>query len=425
MEENNNIPYGWKQVELNSLINEMLDGGTPARSVEKYFGGDIPWVVIDDIKDEIYFTKEYLTKEGINACSSRLWEIGTIIISTGATIGNVGMLKIKSATKQGICGINFRKTVNNKYMMYLLKTMKAQLLSNSQGSTIREIRPSIIKKFSVIIPIIKSEQNKIAEILTNIDKAISQTEAIIEKQKRIKIGLIQDLLTNGIDENGCIRNEKTHQYKNSLLGRIPKEWAIEKLNDCINKSTSITYGIVQTYEHIENGIPVLRTVDLKENGINSIDNLLRTKKSISDSYKRTLLLENDIVCNVRASVGDFNLVSIDYVGCNTTRGVARICPSDEINNKYLLWFLKSYRNEKQMELLIKGTTFIDINIGDLRKIVVLLPSKIEQDLIAEKLEKIQSTFNKYNIELSKLKSIKTGLMQDLLSGKKRVTHLIN
>jgi type I restriction enzyme S subunit len=132
------------------------------------------------------------------------------------------------------------------------------------------------------------------------------------------------------------------------------------------------------------------------------------------------LLENDIVCNVRASVGDFNIVSAEYVNCNTTRGVARICPSNDVVNKYLVWFLKSYKNEKQMELLIKGTTFIDINIGDLRKIWVLLPSKTEQELIADKLDKIQSSFHIYQTELSKLQSLKTGLMQDLLSGKVRV-----
>jgi type I restriction enzyme S subunit len=73
-----------------------------------------------------------------------------------------------------------------------------------------------------------------------------------------------------------------------------------------------------------------------------------------------------------------------------------------------------------MELLIKGTTFIDINIGDLRKIWVLLPSKTEQELIADKLDKIQSSFHIYQTELSKLQSLKTGLMQDLLSGKVRV-----
>lgn len=76
-----------------------------------------------------------------------------------------------------------------------------------------------------------------------------------------------------------------------------------------------------------------------------------------------------------------------------------------------------------MELLIKGTTFIDINIGDLRKIWVLLPKRTEQDAIADKLDKIQNSFKIYDTQLSKLQSLKTGLMQDLLSGKVRVNCL--
>lgn len=324
-----------------------------------------------------------------------------------------------------VCGTLSPKNnddIDLRFLAYKLSTVAKNHVSYVGNP---KLMNGVMGKISLQLPVNKKEQSKIAEILSKVDKAISETKIIIAKYNRIKTGLTQDLLTKGIDEKGNIRSEETHEFKDSPLGRIPKEWSPKKLNDCINKSTTITYGIVQTYEHIEDGIPVLRTIDLKENGLNSIDNLLRTKKSISDMYKRTLLLENDIVCNVRASVGDFNIVTIDYVGCNTTRGVARICPSEEINNNYLLWFLKSYRNEKQMELLIKGTTFIDINISDLRKITVLLPNKTEQDLIADKLDKIQTSFHKYNTELSKLKSIKAGLMQDLLSGKKRVTHLIN
>ncbi|MGO4770891.1 restriction endonuclease subunit S [Flavobacterium sp. W22_SRS_FK3] len=354
-------------------------------------------------------------------------EENTITISEGGnSCGYINFIKT-NFWSGGHCYslLGIKNFLNRDFLYYALKGRENLIMDLRVGSGLPNIQQKAIKSFEFIYPKDKDEQSKIAEILSKVDKAISETEVVIAKYNRIKTGLMQDLLTKGIDEKGNIRSEETHEFKDSPLGRIPKEWSPKKLNECINKSTTITYGIVQTYEHIEDGIPVLRTIDLKENGLNFIDNLLRTKKSISDMYKRTLLLENDIVCNVRASVGDFNIVTIDYVGCNTTRGVARISPSDDVNNNYLLWFLKSYRNEKQMELLIKGTTFIDINIADLRKIIVLLPSKKEQDLIADKLDKIQNSFHKYNTELSKLKSIKTGLMQDLLSGKKRVTHLIN
>lgn len=409
MEEN--IPFGWKK----KTLNKILKYEQPYKNIVKNTNYDdklgIP--VLTAGKSFILgFTDE----------TDFIYNELPVIIFDDFTTDSKFVdfrFKVKSSAMKFLKELN-QNEISLKYVFEIIQNLKI----TEAGGDHKRRWISEFSKIEIALPDFK-EQNKITEIISIIDKAISETEIIIAKYNRIKTGLMQDLLTKGIDEKGNIRSEETHEFKDSPLGRIPKEWSPKKLNECINKSTTITYGIVQTYEHIEDGIPVLRTIDLKENDLNSIDNLLRTKKSISDMYKRTLLLENDIVCNVRASVGDFNIVTIDYVGCNTTRGVARISPSDDVNNNYLLWFLKSYRNEKQMELLIKGTTFIDINIADLRKIIVLLPSKKEQDLIADKLDKIQTSFHKYNTELSKLKSIKTGLMQDLLSGKKRVTHLIN
>lgn len=77
----------------------------------------------------------------------------------------------------------------------------------------------------------KTEQAKIAEILSTVDRAIEQTESLIAKQQRIKTGLMQDLLTRGIDQHGNLRSEETHQFKDSPLGRIPVEWDVQCLGD--------------------------------------------------------------------------------------------------------------------------------------------------------------------------------------------------
>lgn len=406
------IPEGWKSSTINDLCiigrgrvisqAEIFNkvGVYPVYSSQSQNNGEMGRI------DTFDFDGDYVTWTTDGAYA------GTVFFRTGKfNCTNVcGTLKEKEAN-----------TLDLQFLAYLLST-EAKYHVSYVGNP--KLMNGVMAKILLQLPKDKTEQTTIANILSKCDAAIAHTEALIAKYTRIKTGLMQDLLTKGIDENGNIRSEQTHEFKDSPLGRIPKEWEVKKLDECINKNTTITYGIVQTFEHIVDGVPVLRTIDLKENGINSVENLLRTKKSISDKYRRTLLLENDIVCNVRASVGDFNIVSAEYVNCNTTRGVARICPSGDVVNKYLVWFLKSYKNEKQMELLIKGTTFIDINIGDLRKIWVLLPSKTEQELIADKLDKIQSSFHIYQTELSKLQSLKTGLMQDLLSGKVRVNNLM-
>ena len=76
------------------------------------------------------------------------------------------------------------------------------------------------------------EQSKIAEVLSTVDRAIEQTEALIAKHQRIKTGLLQDLLTRGIDEHGNLRSERTHKFKDSPLGRIPVEWECAPFGDC-------------------------------------------------------------------------------------------------------------------------------------------------------------------------------------------------
>ena len=95
----------------------------------------------------------------------------------------------------------------------------------SQGSTFEAINSSELKLVADPAPKAdKAEQAKIAEVLSTVDRAIEQTEALIAKQQRIKTGLMQDLLTRGIDEHGNLRSEQTHKFKDSPLGRIPVEW---------------------------------------------------------------------------------------------------------------------------------------------------------------------------------------------------------
>lgn len=343
-----------------------------------------------------------------------------IFLATGGK-ANVKYFNGKAAYSTDTYVISSEKS-STEYLYYYLLNKIDYINSNLfTGSGLKHLQKNDFKKLKLILPEDKAEQTRIAQILSKADSAIAQTESLIAKYQRIKTGLMQDLLTKGIDEKGNIRNENTHRFKTQKGLMVPEEWEVKSLKDCTDKSTVITYGIVQTGLHVEDGIRVLRTIDLQKDKIDS-SNLLRTTKEISNSYKRTVLKKFDLVCNVRASVGDFNIIEEDdLVGCNTTRGVARISPNQEINPYYLLWFLRSETNKKQMELLIKGTTFIDINIADLREILVPVPkNKNEQNAIATKLNQIIKALDLFNKQLRKLKLLKTGLMQDLLSGNVRV-----
>ena len=115
-----------------------------------------------------------------------------------------------------------------------IRLLRSRLPTPKNGTfegTKQRAYPSIVIRHLYSLPIVpRSEQIKITKILSTVDQAIEQTEALIAKQQRIKTGLMQDLLTRGIDEDGNLRSEDTHEFKDSPLGRIPVEWEVSKSN---------------------------------------------------------------------------------------------------------------------------------------------------------------------------------------------------
>lgn len=187
----------WNTLELSDLIGDIGDGGTPSRTKLEYFDGNIPWVVIGDIKPEIYTTEEKLTDLGLKKSSAKLWKAGSIILSTGATIGLVGLAMIPVSTKQGITGIELNEKAVNKYIYYWLDTKKQTLISFAHGSSFKDIRPKTLGKLKINLPNVK-EQKAIADILTTVDKEITELEkklSIIKDQKKY---LLNNLITGVI-----------------------------------------------------------------------------------------------------------------------------------------------------------------------------------------------------------------------------------
>lgn len=188
----------WEVKQLGELIASIGDGGTPATKNPEYFGGDIPWVVIDDIQSEIWKTQTSISELGLSRCSAKLWPAGTLILSTGATIGEVGIAKVALATKQGICGIVFQpKKAVADFMKYWVAANRPLLMAKAQGSTIFEVRPPTLAKIEGSFPAVE-EQTAIAEVLSDMDADLAALETQAAKARAVKQGMVQELLTGRV-----------------------------------------------------------------------------------------------------------------------------------------------------------------------------------------------------------------------------------
>lgn len=148
--------------------------------------------------------------------------------------------------------------------------------------------------------------------------------------------------------------------------------------------------------------------------------MMCTSKEIAFDYKRSEVKTGELVFAIRATVGKVLQVPPELNGANLTQGTARISPDSNFNNHFVMNVLKSSYVKKQIRALIKGTTFLEITLHNLRKISIVKPSLKEQNKIAAILDGYDYKIESLQSNKSQLIHLKKALMQKLLTGQIRV-----
>lgn len=209
-------------------------------------------------------------------------------------------------------------------------------------------------------------------------------------------------------------------FKLTEVGVIPEDWTIEALSAITEPSRPISYGIVQTGPAVINGIPCIRVVDIS-NGKIQTGNLITTSGKISESYRRTILQEGDIVIPLRGKVGEIAIVDRNIRGANLTRGVALIALKDEYYPQYVKQYLSSRESADRLLASMNGSALQEITIATLRRFPLAVPRSIkEQIAIACVLSDTDKLINTLEQFITKKQAIKTATMQKLLTGKTRL-----
>jgi type I restriction enzyme, S subunit len=292
------------------------------------------------------------------------------------------------------------------------------------GGTRAKLNQTALRSIQLSLPDKIEEQTQIAAILSTIDLAITQTEAIIAKQQRIKTGLMQDLLTKGIDENGNIRSEATHEFKDSAIGRIPVEWKVENLNDLILEITSGSRGWAKFYS--EEGALFLRIGNLTRNNINlELDELKFVKPPKTAEGKRSSVQLGDILISITADLGIIAAIPDNLGEAYVNQHIALIRVDElRINPRFLAHFLAGDKGQDQFEKFNESGAKAGLNLPTVGRLNIPLTNLPEQDKICSYLDSMDEYIAKLLIDVQKLHREKTGLMQDLLTGKVRVTPLL-
>jgi type I restriction enzyme S subunit len=174
----------------------------------------------------------------------------------------------------------------------------------------------------------------------------------------------------------------------------------------------------------DNGVPVIKVKDIVGGKILQ-NNLLLTDPKIDSQYKRSKLRGGDLLITIRGTTGRVAIVPSVLDGANITQDTARIRLKGEYSNIYFYFLLQSKHVQDQVLLHTLGQAVKGINIAEVKKLSFGLPALNEQRMIAERLNEMEESLDSTDHELNKFNAIKTALMQDLLTGRKQVTQLLN
>ena len=422
---NEAVPKGFEVVKLGELL-QLIRTGTSEKQVD--YTTNYPVTRIETIStQEINFDKVgYLTQ----ARTSFKLQQGDVLISNINSVAHIGKVAIFHNKKDLYHGMNllifrFNEKVDPQYAYYYLRLSKPWFERMcAQAVNQASINQSTIMMLPFLKPKDVKEQKKIAKILQTLDSAIEKTKNLICKNKKIKDGLMQDLLTgkkrvevslfkqNKLPLN---KNETSTQRNSAMTNEaVPKGFEVVKLGELLQL---IRTGTSEKQVDYTTNYPVTRieTISTQEINFDKVGYLTQARTSFK-------LQQGDVLISNINSVAHIGKVAIFHNKKDLYHGMNLLIFrfNEKVDPQYAYYYLRLSKPWFE-RMCAQAVNQASINQSTIMMLPFLKPKDVkEQKKIASYLAKSDDTINKYIAEVSKLLKIKKGLMQDLLTGKQRV-----
>ncbi|WP_227369346.1 restriction endonuclease subunit S [Halomonas sp. M20] len=348
-----------------------------------------------------------------------------LVGKSGRIVGNAA-----PCTVGAFCSI-FRPFphADGKFVSYILQSnaYRRHLDIILAGSAINNLKNSDVEALPLEIPP-KEEQRLIARILDTLDTQIQKTEALIAKLEKVKEGLLHDLLTRGIDDSGRLRpspEQAPELYKESVLGPIPKSWDISTVGEVAEPLVGPAFESSR-FTGSSQGVRLLRGLNVTRGRVRWEESKTERWPSNDPSVSRYALNEGDIVVGMDGALVGKNkaILTGEDVPSLLVQRVIRL-RSNPADGTYLYMNICSDRFLSHIDNVKTHTAIPHITSGNVCDFIVPSPPPQEVERVTKIYKSLEKKTRVYRSQLSKLSADKAGLMDDLLTGRVRVTPLLD
>jgi len=401
------IPEDWIFDSISHVVDIFL-GGTPSRRTTEYWDGDIKWATAKDIASTdgkyIFDTTEKITAHGIENSSAKVLEKDTVVITARGTVGKMKLLGEPMSFNQTCYGLRVNGKILPEFLYYSLVQTIKRYKSLFHGAVFDTITTSTFDELFVAFPAIR-EQKKIIQVIDSWDKAIDLVGKQIEANQRLKIGLMQQLLTGKIRFPGFVDEWKEVKLKSLtklLVSNVDKKTIEDERSVVL-----CNYMDVYESEYITSKIdfmPATATdAEIKKFSLR-VGDVLLTK----DSETREDIASTSVITKI-----------VDSLVCGYHLAILRPDP-ENVDSIFLAKHLSYGRTHHHFVAYANGATRFGLTISAIENTKICVPKIDEQKRIAEVFLGLDKEIDRLERKIEVFRKQKQGLMQKLLTGEVRV-----
>ena len=379
----------------------VLKSQWKTEGVPFYRGREITRLAADGfVENELFISEEHFAEL---AGRSGVPKPGDIVITAIGTIGNAHIVRegdrfyFKDAS---VLWMKRTTDVSSKFIhLWLQSRLFFEQLVKDNGATVDTLAIQKLQSVRLCVPPLP-EQQRIVAILDEAFETIAAARANAEQNRQNARALFES-------------------YLQSVFSQRGEGWVERTLDEAVDQYCSLSYGIVQPGDEMADGLPIVRPTDLGVKVI-ELNGLKRIDANLADSYRRTTLRGNDLLLCVRGTTGLLSISSKTLLGGNVTRGIVPIhFEPSLLSQEFGYYLMRSEPVQTQIRKKTYGTALMQINIRDLRKLVISIPSLQKQHELVAKFDALwkdtQRLESLYQRKIEALDELKQSLLQQAFS----------
>ncbi|MGL5876036.1 MAG: restriction endonuclease subunit S [Xenococcaceae cyanobacterium] len=392
---------GWKLKTLGEIA-EVQSGGTPLKSHNEYWFGDIPWYSSGELNDTFTkASKELITPKGLEKSNAKLFPKGSLLIGMYDTAAlKMSILDRDAAFNQAIAGVKPNENIDLKFILFAINSRRFEILNQRRGVRQKNLSLAKIKNIALPIPSLPEQKRIVAildEAFEGIDRAIANTE-----------------------KNLANSRELFESYLNAIFTQKGDGWKEKKLGEIGGKVFTGPFGsLLHKSDYISNEIPIVNPANIEDDKI--IPNFNKTvSQDIVKRLQAYILKQNDVVVGRRGEIGRCAVVREEQAGWLCGSGSFFIKPFENVDSVFLANLLRSAVYRNKLESLATGATMQNLSNQSLSDLVIAMPSLDEQNRITNKIDDLRIETQQleiiYRQKLAALKELKQSILQKAFTG---------